>query len=532
MDRGKRLSRSNVIGKQGELAFAQWALNHQLSANKADTDIGVDFFCQVMSPVAGSESIEGTGPILGAQVKTVAEEKKPRLKLNRIDATDLLRQMQATCLFGLRLSDNSIHFQFLTREFIDRLLAFLETSDDEFSIAYDSMSDDGPLFQRLLRKYTNPFEQLQLRTHLIKRRITRAISGADLAIESTDEHTVCHIYVPWASSAFTVEPPAREKVRLKVLREGTIDLEEHGVKLHPIILDALKETQSSQLKLMGVAAEKIKVSINWQNKHATEQFERHAYGSEVAYVHRAGLRLTTNTERNKTPDGYVHATESELFRPLNPATLSGRTLLFFRLFKPGAVLSFQSDWHVPLSAFGDALEHIGDAVDSIPDLCESLGLPLTQVALADINDEEFARTSWFLETLLLKGVPLGQMVNGFIVGPAADLPVEQVPTSPIFISAPLVLNWKDTGLVIWVECDGDGFFYEGLLCGLRLDQQRSWKIEKTERYQKSVYPELWIAKDWPAVQIGSGMSGTQNWTLDPEKAIPLEASIRKAAPGT
>src|SRR5580693_5560368 len=91
MDRGKRLSRSNVIGKQGELAFAQWALDHNLSANKAETDVGVDYFCQVLSPVTGSESMEGAGPILGAQVKTVDDEEKPRLKLNRIDATDLLR---------------------------------------------------------------------------------------------------------------------------------------------------------------------------------------------------------------------------------------------------------------------------------------------------------------------------------------------------------------------------------------------------------------------------------------------------------
>jgi hypothetical protein len=126
MDRGKRLSRSNVIGKKGEHAFAQWALDHQLSANKADTDVGVDFFCQVMGPVADSESIEGAGSILGAQVKTVDDEDRPRLKLSRIDVTDLLRQNQATCLFGLRLSDSSVRFQFLTKEFIDQLLGFLD----------------------------------------------------------------------------------------------------------------------------------------------------------------------------------------------------------------------------------------------------------------------------------------------------------------------------------------------------------------------------------------------------------------------
>jgi hypothetical protein len=82
---------------------------------------------------------EGTGPILGAQVKTVDDEEQPRLKLNRIDATDLLRQSQATCLFGIRLSDKSIHFQFLTKEFIDQLLSFLQTTSAEFSIVYENI---------------------------------------------------------------------------------------------------------------------------------------------------------------------------------------------------------------------------------------------------------------------------------------------------------------------------------------------------------------------------------------------------------
>jgi hypothetical protein len=283
------------------------------------------------------------------------------------------------------------------------------------------------------------------------------------------------------------------------------------------------------LNLASVSAEESSVSIRWHDKHATETFELHAHGSELAYVHRAGLRLTMDTTPEKKPGGYFHAMESEIFNPRRPASLTGRSLMFFRLFKPGAVLSLRSDWDLPLSSFGESLEGIGDAIDPIPDLCQSLGLPLSQVVLADIKDEEFARTTWFLKALLLKNIPLDQMVSGFIVGPAADLPAIQVPTTPIVISAPLVLNWKNIGIIIWVECDGDGFLHEGLLCGVRPKQQRSWRIEKTKRYQKSIYPELWIAKDWPAVQIGSGAVGIQNWTFDQSQTLPLEAIIRKAS---
>jgi hypothetical protein len=480
-----------------------------------------------MSPVPGSASIEGAGPVLGAQVKTVDDEEKPRLKLNRIDATDLLRQTQATCLFGIRLSDKSIHFQFLTKEFIDQLLSFLQTAGDEFSIAYENMSNGSALFHRLLQKYTNPFEQLQLRIHLIKRRVVTAISGADLMVQSTNEDTVCHVYVPRASSAFTIDPSVREKVRLQVLREGKVDPRVGGVKLHPVILDALKETRSSVLNLVSASTERIRIGIRWQGKSATQQFERHVYETEVAYVHRGGLRLTMDTKPKKVGDVHVHAMESELFHPPHRVPLSGTVLTFFRLFRPGAILSLGSGRDLPLSAFGDNLERIGDAVDSIPDLCQSLGLPLSRVVLADVKDEEFARTSWFLEALLLKGVPLGQMVSGFIVGPAADLPIEQVPTVPISISLPLVLNWNDTGILIWMECDGEGFLQEDLFCGVRIRQQNSWSIHKTKRFQKSIYPEMWIAKEWPAIPVGSRMYEKQNWTYDPTKTLPMEAVIRK-----
>jgi hypothetical protein len=237
------------------------------------------------------------------------------------------------------------------------------------------------------------------------------------------------------SSAFTIDPTARERVRLQVLREGKVDPRVDGVKLHPVILDALKQTRSSVLNLVSGSTERIKIGIRWQGKSAVQQFERHVYETEVAYVHRGGLRLTMDATPKRVGDVLVHAMESELFHPPHRIPLSGTLLTFFRLFRPGAVLSLGAGRDLPLSAFGDNLERIGDAVDSMPDLCQSLGLPLARVVLADINDEEFARTSWFLEALLLKGVPLDQMVSGFVVGPAADLPIEQVPTVPISIAA-------------------------------------------------------------------------------------------------
>jgi hypothetical protein len=43
---------------------------------KAETDIGLDYVCQVLAPVEQSASWEGTGATLGAQVKTVQADAK------------------------------------------------------------------------------------------------------------------------------------------------------------------------------------------------------------------------------------------------------------------------------------------------------------------------------------------------------------------------------------------------------------------------------------------------------------------------
>ena len=226
MSRGKRLSRGNIIGEKGELLFRDWALDHHLVANKATTDIGIDFFCQAAKAVAGSESLEAIGSILGAQVKTVGEGENARLTLNRIDATDLLRQTQATCIFGIRLADKSVRFQFLDRSFIDHLLEFLDGNNKQLTISYKSLSDDMSLFLRLLNRYINPFEQNQLRIHLIQQRLKSGIPGSKFSIESTDEETISKISIPWITSAFSIDPEAMKETRLKFLREGDFDPEQ------------------------------------------------------------------------------------------------------------------------------------------------------------------------------------------------------------------------------------------------------------------------------------------------------------------
>jgi hypothetical protein len=124
------------------------------------------------------------------------------------------------------------------RNFIDRLVAFLDTENDHLTISYMVLADDSALFLRLLKRYVNPFEQIQLRVHLIQQRVTSGIPGSRFSVDSSGEETRSMVVVPWIPSAFAIDEKTRDQVRLKFLREGAIDPEQEGVELHPLIGEA------------------------------------------------------------------------------------------------------------------------------------------------------------------------------------------------------------------------------------------------------------------------------------------------------
>ena len=529
MNRGKRLSRSNIIGEEGELLFKRWALKHQLTANKANQDIGIDFFCQVTAPVPGSTSVEGQGPVLGAQVKTVDNSEDARLIIDRVDATDLLRQTQATCLFGIRLSDESVHFQFLDRNFIDRLLAFLDTEKNHLTLSYKVLADDSALFLRLLKRYVNPFEQMQLRVHLIQQRVTSGIPGSQFSVGSSGEETRSMVFVPWIPSAFAIDEKTRDEVRLRFLREGTIDPEQEGIELHPLIGAALRETNSSAAVLSGVSAVTTNVKVRLGDATAVQPFEYREFGTERNFMHRSGLRITIDRATKKLPDGYHHhSVESEVFRPHRPTSIAGPPFNFFSLFRPGATIELQRGWEAPLETFGESLTSIGNAVSAWPNLCKALKLPMQGLCVGDLHDEEFSRTAWLLEALLIKNLSIGMLANGFVVGPAADEAADQLSTTPVLVNVPVALNWKATGIVVWLECEAAAYLFRGLVCGFQLKRQISWRIQKTRRFEKSIYPELWFHRDWPALPLREGLTGVISWNYDGIAKHPFGAKVRRA----
>jgi hypothetical protein len=168
-------------------------------------------------------------------------------------------------------------------------------------------------------------------------------------------------------------------------------------------------------------------------------------------------------------------------------------------------------------------------VNAWPDLCKALKLPMQRLCLGDLHDEEFSRTAWLLEALLIRNLSIGMLANGFLVGPAADESSDQLSTTPVLANVPISLNWKDVGIVVWLECEADVYLFEDLICGFQLKEQTSWQIQKTRRFEKSIYPEVWFIRDWPALPLREGLSGIISWNYDGTAKHPFEAKVRRVA---
>lgn len=194
-DRGKRMSRPQQIGKLGEDVFRLWATENHLSVTKPEFDMGIDFLCQVLAPIAGSKSFEGVGALFGAQIKTVESGKQSRFPLNRKDATDLLRQTQATGIFGVELDIKTVFFRFPDEDLMDQLQEFLQSKNATWSLPYSAMTSDVSSFGAQFLRHVNLNTQSRLRIRRANQRLIKAIPGSVLTATGSR-------YMPTGPSAF------------------------------------------------------------------------------------------------------------------------------------------------------------------------------------------------------------------------------------------------------------------------------------------------------------------------------------------
>jgi hypothetical protein len=528
-DRGKRRSLSQRVGKEGEALFVRWAVRRGLTANPTTDDFGIDFFCQVLKPVDAMASEESTGRIVGVQVKASESDPDFRIRLDRVDGADLLNQTQATCLVGICLVDNLVRFRFIDPQLIDSLLEFLASAEQTWSMSYNTMEADEEVFRKQLEHFTDPYVQSRLRLYLVRSRLSSSIPGAALSVHQSSTETVSHLSIPWIGSAFEIDPSTRDSVRVRVFDRGEAPPSVPGVQLKPEVLRALGKVGEGFGILSGRQQENEKLTVEYKDEHASVTFKVRHVDDEWAYVHPAGLRLVFSEARKDDTDTWTHELSFDLFPPMPRRAVRGPILKFLRLLRPGARLVLGRDLRVRVERFGKSLGRIGASVSAAVSVFTLLKRDSAEFCLVDLKDEEFGRALGFLDSFLLEGVRTESLIPQFVIGPMANLAPEDIPSEPAEITLPIVLNLKGEGIVVWVDCSGLVFMDGTQCCGFRIERQGDWRVQRTGVFKKSVFPEVWIDKHWPAIRIGELEPGVYSLPPDRRSEVTLQATIRGPA---
>jgi hypothetical protein len=220
MDCGKRRSLAQRIGKKGESLFSTWAVDHHLSPNKTEEDLGVDFFCQVLRPIGSSKSEDVTGAVLAVHVRATEGESRPRILLDRVDAVSLLVHSQPACLVGVHVETGQIAFLFVDEPLIDRLRKFISSSRQTHSIRLDEMELESATFDRRLRVHIRPGVQQRIVIYKAQRTIESVVPGASISLHHSCDGGNAIVQMPWVSSALSIEPQALDEVRMLAFEKG------------------------------------------------------------------------------------------------------------------------------------------------------------------------------------------------------------------------------------------------------------------------------------------------------------------------
>jgi hypothetical protein len=500
MGRGKRRSLSQLIGIQGEKIFEDWATNRRLTTNKAEEDYGIDYFCQVFNPFV-NRSNEITGHTLMVQVRSIEGSSKKRITLNKIDAENLLRQNNATCLIGVNIINRMVHYRFLNKEFIDKLIEFIGSGNSTYSINLDEMESDINIFDELLTYHTKPGVIHGLMLYKNEKQINQAIPGTTVTMHQSRDSSYAIIDLPWINSVVNIQPELFSEIRSLIFEQGKQPHELPGVGITPEI-HKLFDLIDGAVYISGIVEKDVNLTVEYDGNTASAKFIYRRLRDERAFTHPIGLSLIVSDRREKGGI-FIHELECRLFD--SPISLASNyeMVSFLKLLKTGAKLKLDGESFLTVDDFGELSTHIGPAIISIENVVKYLNIDMNDYHLHDLLDEEFNRSVYLLESICINNETIARYMKGFIYGPLADTNIDKINTKDALFEVPVVLNLKSNGIVLWIKVEGIMYLdEEGKVCGFRFDKQINVRYAITAKINKSIYPELWIAKEWPPIELG------------------------------
>ena len=527
--RGKRQTRQQLVGDQGEAIFEVWALDRQLQPQKAPRDLGVDYYCQHFVAIerGGRES---TGPVLAVHVRSTDTVASARISLSRTDAEQLLRHKVAACVVGVLVPERRLFFRFVDDVFLRVLDGFLGSRRRTMTIRLDDMHSDVSMFDRTLTSLLTPVTQHRLRLLRAELAARREIPDVQVSVVQSTDGGFVKIKAGWIGSLVRFQGSAAA-TREAVFDVGTPPVPGHAdVALKPA-LDHVLELGEQQILLEGIveADSAIKVRANEEELSLAVKVRR--CDDETAFVSQAGVRLTISDQ--KSVGGRIsHQLSATIFRGSQMLD-DADVVRFLSLLEPGGEISVTPDplW-IPVPDWGGGLQSVGPAIVALQRVCRSLGLPHEKFSLGDFLDDEFNCSVAFLNELMSRKPGANEVLPGIVVGRVR--PDASLKSAQIHAQVPVVLNLKAQGLVVWFLARGEAFTTDGdVYCALTFTDVDGWAFELLDdRFDKSKYPEAWLVKQWPAIRIlpGSAPSEEDVVKLPGDAPLQLEAMIVVSGP--
>jgi hypothetical protein len=506
--RGKRRSLSQRVGKVGQLAFEQWAVEQSLVANPCRDDYGIDYFCQVLSSPSGKYKTEETrGDVLAVQVRATIGTSRPRIKLDKIDAEAALRIESPYAIIAVEETRKKVYFKFLDAEFAKQLAEFIASREAALILRLESGAFRSDDFRTALTQRCNPGVQHRLRIYCAELCLQKDIPGARLRISHDASSGFAVVEVPWISSIFHVPRDNEEEFRRVVFEHGHIPQPGiSGVSIHPSLFKMLDIAGTDQLIVKGTFEHDIGATIQLSGISEKLTFRVRTAGDEMAFVSECGLVLTMSESKSDRSGAHFHklyfALSHEYGRSLDTFSEFDPAL---RLFKPGATLSFNTTGNdaIDIKSWGPAFEHLGEGYEQILLAYAFSGISLDEVYLADLVNEEFARSIAVLASFS-SGATLPYLMPSVLVGPAAADSKYEDRLELRRFEVPVVMNVKSRGVIVWVR--GDARVYvddNGFICGFLPQSQSGYKVEVRPAGfgAKSNTPEVWVSTHWPAIKL-------------------------------
>jgi hypothetical protein len=356
-------------------------------------------------------------------------------------------------------------------------------------------------FARNVLDITRPGYQQRLRWKKGTLDIEQTIPGGRLVLQQNLSGGKALVTAPWITSMFKVEREAQDKLASFYFETGELPLEKEGIELSTAVVNVAAKLVDGPTFLAGVKDATTELEVEHGTRYAKTTCTVRRLGDDTAYITPSGLILSFSARRPKGTH-WVHKMSYSISR-FQEIAIGERDseLNFLRLMVDGAEIGEPGHPRLPINHW-NGLNLVGPDVKIVEKVLGHLNVNLDEVYLKDLFDVEFM-IAVYLVRAFMEDVPLASFIPAFILDEGEGDPTSAQSWVKADVEAPIVANLKDKGLLVWFR--GECSLYrrpDQLIAGFRMGKHSDWSVELfPNRFKMSKRPELWLLKDWPAIQV-------------------------------